>query len=462
MRPLDKTRNPSPHAKLARILRLRNTPRVDSTVYDAIIIGGGPGGSSTACYLARAGKRVLALEKENFPRFHIGESLLPYNAALFRELGVWETLQAAGFPRKVGAQFHLSNGTLSTRFIFGEGKFTREPEVFQVERAKFDHILLKHARSSGADVREGWTVQRTSSDTDSVTLHATDPQGAKHQFTGKFIVDASGRANLTGNQEGMRVMHPRLKKLAVFGHFTGVQRDPGDSGGDTVIFRLENKWFWLIPVSAEKTSVGLVLDKDEFAQNGGKPAEVFQRWLDATAPLKDRMTNARPVGDLQTTSDFSYSNRSLVGQRLLRVGDAAGFMDPIFSAGVFLAMWSGKLAAEVIQESLASNDDGARRAARYEKRIKRGMSFYWTMVEHYYTQPFMELFLQPRNHADLPAAVNAVLAGELEGGWRLFWRLHYFYWLVKLQARWGTIVPRLSFRPVRVVTNGPAQCSHEG
>jgi FADH2-dependent halogenase len=452
---------PSSHAALAPNATVRKNPAVISDTYDALIIGGGPGGCSVATYLARAGKHVLVLEKEIFPRFHIGESLLPYNAAIFRELGVWDTLAAAGFPKKVGAQFHLSNGTLSTRFIFREGRFTREPEVFQVERAKFDHILLKHARASSADVREGWTVQKTSSEPDRVTLDATDAHGVKHQFIGKFLVDASGRANLTGNQEGLRVIHPRLKKLAVFGHFTGVQHDPGDSGGDTVIFRLENKWFWLIPISAEKTSVGLVLDKDEFAQSGGKPTEIFQRWLDATAPLKDRMTNARLVGEMQTTTDFSYYNRRLVGQRLLRVGDAAGFMDPIFSAGVFLAMWSGKLAAEVIQQSLIRNDDGARRAVRYEKRVTHGMNFYWRMVENYYTKPFMELFLQPRNHVDLPAAVNAVLAGELEGGWKLHWRLQYFYWLVKLQAR-RAIVPRLTFRPIRIVTKNPASCTTQG
>lgn len=412
--------------------------------FDVIIIGGGPGGSSSATYLARAGKRVLMLEKEVFPRFHIGESLLPYNQKIFRELGVLPAIQAAGFPRKVGAQFFLGNGSMSTRFVFRNGKFTREPEVVQVERAKFDHILLKHARASGADVREGWTVIKTASDADGVNIEARDGSGAVHSFRGKFVIDASGRANLTGNQEGLRVVHPRLKKIALFGHFTGVALDAGEAGGDTVITRLENKWFWIIPVSSEKTSVGLVLDKDEFAAGNRTPAEVFNQWKDFSPVMQARMKNAQLVGQIQTTTDFSYYNRRLIGGRVLRIGDAAGFMDPIFSAGVYLAMWSGKLAAEVVQKSLAHGDDGSRRFLKFEKRVKAGMHFYWQMVEYYYTKPFMELFLQPRNHASLPDAVNAVLAGELEGGWNLRWRLRYFFFLVKFHAR-RPLVPRLSF-----------------
>lgn len=416
--------------------------------FEVMIIGCGPGGSSAATYLAREGKRVLVLEKEIFPRFHIGESLLPYNQKIFRELGVLPAIQAAGFLRKVGAQFFLGNGSISTRFVFRKGKFTREPEVFSVERAKFDHILLKHARSSGADVREGWTVQKTTSDADGVNLEARDADGKAHSFRAKFVIDASGRANLTGNQEGLKVVHPRLKKLAVFGHFTGVRRDDGDAGGDTVITRLENKWFWIIPVSAEKTSVGLVLDKDEYAQHQGSPAEVFEKWLATSPVMQERMASAQLVSPMQTTSDFSYYNRRLIGGRMLRIGDAAGFMDPIFSAGVYLAMWSGKLAAEVVQKSLAHGDDGSHRFLKFEKRVKAGMHFYWQMVEQYYTQPFMELFLQPRNHASLPDAVNAVLAGELEGGWNLRWRLRYFFFLVKWHAR-HPLVPQLSFAPLR-------------
>ena len=421
---------------------------MNSTTFDALVIGGGPGGSSASTFLARAGRRVLVLEKEIFPRFHIGESLLPCNHAIFREMAVLPKLQEAGFPRKFAARFELGNDSIGTGFVFREGRFSREPEAIHVERSRFDHVLLKHARESGAEVREGWTVQKFSSDADGVSVEARSPENQIHNIRASFLIDASGRGNLTGNQEGLRVIHPRHRKIAVFGHFANVDLPPIEQRTETIIVRLENTWFWIIPLSAEKTSVGLVMDKDEFTRSEGTPEQIFHRWVDASTAVKKRMVNAQLLNTIQTTSDFSYFNRRLIGNRLLRVGDAAGFMDPIFSAGVFLAMWSGKLAAETVTDALQRRESGGRRFASYEKRVRRGLAFYWRAVENYYTTPFMELFLQPRDHYDLPSAVIAMLAGEIEGSWALRWRVAYFFLLVKLQSRWP-LVPRISFSPLK-------------
>jgi FADH2-dependent halogenase len=242
------------------------------------------------------------------------------------------------------------------------------------------------------------------------------------------------------------MLHPRHRKVAVFAHFHGVHRDAGDAGGDTVIVRLENRWFWLIPVSDCKTSVGVVMDPGELSGGPEGISAAFTRCIQSSPVLRRFMVNAERVSPMHTTGDFSYFNRRLVGHRLIRVGDAAGFLDPIFSSGVFLAMWSGELAADTVAGALTERVPRRAPFERYEARMRRATRRYWRMVEAYYTWPFMELFLQPRRRFDLPSAVNALLAGELEPGWNIRWRLALFFLLVRIQSYWP-LVPRLSAGP---------------
>ena len=419
--------------------------------HDVIVIGGGPGGSCAASFLAKAGKKVLVLEKEHFPRFHIGESLLPYNHSIFEELGLLPALETAGFPVKKGAQFHLGNGSKGVGFAFKNGRFTRHTSAFQVERSRFDHILLRHARTCGAEVTEGVAVERIESDADGVSVLAGNSDGNR-SYRARMLIDASGRGNVTGTQEAIREPNLKLRKIAIFGHFEGVSLDLGESAGDTVIVRLANKWFWLIPLrvgagSDSKVSVGLVMDRDEFNESRRSAEEVFEQLVVASPPVAARLRQARKVSPIQVTSDFSYRNRSFWSPRVIRVGDAAGFIDPIFSSGVFIAMYSAKLASCAVLEALNSGGNGSRQFPAYERRLQSAMGIYMEMVENFYTTPFLEVFLEPRAKWNLDAAVNAVLAGELEGGWKLRWRMRVFFWLVRLQSK-RPFMPRISFDPV--------------
>jgi flavin-dependent dehydrogenase len=420
-------------------------PSAPPTTWDVIIIGGGPAGSTAATTLARLGRRVLVLEKEKFPRFHVGESLLPYNRQIFEDLGVWPKLAGAGFMPKRGAQFLMGNGREKVRLDFSKGAFTAFPQAIQVERAKFDDILLKHAAENGAEVREQALVLEHREDGDHVTVRFRQAGGAEETARARFLVDASGLSNFTANKVSQRRYYPGHKKIAMFRHFRGVEMPRGEEYGDILIVRRENSWFWMIPLEADKVSVGLVLDRADFQASGKKPEEAYRDAIATTSAVSYRFAGAEAMCPLNVVTDFSYRNDTLVAPRVVRVGDASGFIDPIFSSGVLLAMTSGQQGARVVHEAITRGEALSAGMLQYERDNRRRIGQYWEFIENFYRVHFAQLFFQPENKIGLVCAINAVLAGCTKLPFAVWWRLRVFFLLVKLN-KWVPVTPRIAVR----------------
>jgi FADH2-dependent halogenase len=409
-----------------------------SPAWDVVIIGGGPAGSSAATTLAKAGRRAIVLEKERFPRFHIGESLLPYNREVFEELGVWPKIEAAGFMVKRGAQFWLGDGSRHVRMNFSRGSFTAFAESVHVERAKFDDILLNHAQECGAEVRQECLVQGLQVEPDRVKVTYRDAAGVACEVEASFLIDASGLSNFTANRANEKEYYPGHKKIAVFGHFDNVDMPVGEEKGDIIIARRDNSWFWLIPLDDRKTSVGLVMDREDYLEAKLKdPKVLFEEAVRATPAVRERFASATPSSPLHVLTDFSYKNGTLVSDRVIRAGDASGFIDPIFSSGVLLAMTSGRQAGQVADEAIRKGKGMTPAMVRYEKQTRQRIGQYWQFIEKFYTRHFVQLFFQPTNRFKMVCSINAVLAGCTKLPFAVRWRLRLFFGLVWLQKRFA-------------------------
>lgn len=411
--------------------------------YDAIIIGGGPGGSTAGSALARAGKKVLILEREKFPRFHVGESLIPYGNDELKKIGVWDKLNAFGFMPKLGAEFVLGNSKAITRIIFGRFLPAAYAQTFQVERSRFDNLLLDHASESGCEVWQETLVNSVAVSGDGVTVHCTR-EGEAQSIQARWILDASGRDALLGKQLNLPKTDLGLpKKFATFGHFRGVIRNEPPADGHITVVRLDFGWCWMIPLDAEKTSIGLVQTLEHFRSTGLKPGECFEHVVATTPELQRRMGQAERVSEYAFAGDYTYRHLQNAGPRWILIGDAAGFIDPIFSSGVMLAIKSGYLAAtEILAADQAGAPLSAAAQARYTRKVGKMCKVFLNMIKMFYSNHAFEVFMTPDPEKRMEWAVNNLVAGNTNLGWRLRLRVWMFYGVCALQ-KYIPIAPRL-------------------
>jgi 2-polyprenyl-6-methoxyphenol hydroxylase-like FAD-dependent oxidoreductase len=403
---------------------------------DVLVVGGGPGGSTVATFLAQGGLTVTVVEREAFPRFKVGESLIPTCMDICRRLGVLDRVLAHGFQMKYGATFHDQELGLSSTFDFRPGRpwpaFTLD-----VHRAEFDQILLDHAAShAGVTVEQPATVEKVAFDADGVTARLSDA-GGERELRAAFLVDASGRDAFLAARQGQRKPRPGLGKVALFAYYRGARRFPGREEGHVRIYIFPEGWFWYIPLARDETSVGCVLHQRVVKSRRGSLPELFEDMVERCRAVSDNLRGAAPVTELYTTSNFAYSVDPIVGDRFVCVGDAVAFVDPIFSPGVFLAMQSGELAAGAIRRAFGARRFEARRFRAYERAVRRGTRPFERFIESFYDRAFLEVFLRPRNVLGMVPAVTGVLAGGSFGTLPRHLRLSLwgFHQVVRL-TRW--------------------------
>jgi FADH2-dependent halogenase len=425
-------------------------------MYDVAIIGGGPAGSTAATLLARAGRSVIVLERDKFPRFHIGESLLPFSTKAFDRLGVREKLDRTFLP-KFGGEIVAACGTRGVKFYFKDGFRAKRDRAYQVTRSEFDKLLLDHSRENGAEVREETDVKKIDFASDRVRLEVSSQNSNtpalqhSHLVEARYLLDCSGRQTVLGSFFKFKKMYDHLQKFSVFAHYENVDRAEGIDGTLIRMVRGLDRWFWMIPLTPTRMSIGVVMDTATFRAMKLAPEPALEKCINEQPMVLERMKRAERVSPVYSAGDYSYRNAELFGDRWLLAGDAAGFIDPVFSSGVFLAIMSAERAADVLDEVLRDESRKPRLFKNYARRVNYIMDMYLTFVTSWYGRgkEFLEVFLSPGETLQIAAAVNAVLAGNEGRSFAIKWRMWLFYFFVRLQ-RFFALSPRLSLVPKKM------------
>lgn len=385
-------------------------PAVDC---DVLVIGGGPGGSTVGALLAKRGRSVVLLEKDRHPRFHIGESLLPLNLPLFEQLGVKEDVERIAI-MKHGAEFNSMEHGKAITFDFSYALDPTWPYAYQVRRSEFDHLLLRNCAAQGAAVHEGTRVTAVDfSDRDAVAVTASDEGGATRHWRARFLVDASGRDTFLAQRFGIKKRNPRHNSAALYGHFTGAHRLPGRAEGNISIFWFAHGWLWFIPLRDGTTSVGAVCWPYYLKTRKSDPTQFFLDTIALCPPLAERLRDAELTGPATATGNYTYYAERMTGDRYIMVGDAFGFIDPVFSSGVFLAMNSAFLGADVVDGCLRDPRAAPRLYREFDRTVRRGLTRFSWMIYRMTSPVMRRLIMEPVNVFGVVQGVVSFLAGDV-------------------------------------------------
>jgi len=392
--------------------------------YDALIIGAGPAGCAASAVLAEKGRRVLVLEREKFPRYHIGESLLPFTFQPLQRLGLIDKMRQSAFVKKYSVQFISPNGKASQPFYFFT-RYDRETvaQTWQVLRSEFDSILMENARAKGAAVLEEVTVKELLGENGRVTgVRAQLKDGQVTEFRAPITLDCSGKESFAAVRNQWRVKDPQLNKVAVWTYYRGAKRDPGvDEGATTVAYVPEKGWFWYIPQHNQMVSVGVVAEGKYLTRDGIKaPEAIFKRELEQNAWIKDHLSSGQQVGSYFITSEYSFHSRHCATTGLLLVGDAFCFLDPVFSSGLMFALKSGVLAADTVHEALAAGDLSPARFREYAKTLRAGVENMRKLVYAFYHPKFS--FREVTNkYSEAGGLITDCLSGDVNKDFSQLW-----------------------------------------
>ena len=358
--------------------------------YDVIVIGGGPAGAALATFLQRQGHACLVLDSSTFPRYHIGESLIPHTYGTLDRLGLLPKLRESHFPVKHSVRFVSPSGKEADPFYFSETIEGERAHTWQVERSEFDQLCLDNATQAGVEVRMAARVQEVlfeGQQAAGVVAHCGDEPPT--EIRAKVVVDASGRATVIGKQLGLREEIPNLRKASIWSYFRGGQRLDGIDAGETTVFMIQDRgWFWYIPLPNDIVSVGIVASPEYLFEDKSTFEEAFLREINHCQPLAQRLQNAERVDSVRGIRKLAYLNRQIAGDGWIMIGDAAGFLDPIYSSGLFLALASAELAAGCVHSALEKDDVSAGELGAFAGALWDGVDVVWRLITAYYDPTF--------------------------------------------------------------------------